>query len=135
LRVVVIEAPLPVMVAVAELRGAAVRDPDLPYLPPVPDRRPGQPPQVGRLPGAHDNIRAAELAEDAVREGVERVRAGADVPDREAPVLAAMGPELVVLAVPLPVHRLRSASSVRGIARRREPDLEIPHLQLRRPGI
>ena len=51
----VVKPPLPIVVAVAELLGAAVGDADLPELPAVAERGPGQLAEFRRLPRFHAN--------------------------------------------------------------------------------
>src|SRR5581483_4420696 len=79
----VVKAPLPVVVAVAELRGATVRDADLPELAAVAHRLPLQGAEGVRLPGGDRDAGKAELAQHAVGDGTQRVRAGPGPGNRE----------------------------------------------------
>jgi hypothetical protein len=82
----------------------------------VAHRRPLERAEIEHLARAHDDVRASEFAEHAVGERVVRVRAGADLRDREAPVgVVAALPELIVLRVRLPVDAERAAVRQLGV--------------------
>ena len=76
--VIIIEAPLPVVIAMAEFAVAdPIRHPDLPKLAAISNRRPSQRPEVQRLPGPNHDIRLAEFPQHTVGNGMKRVTARA----------------------------------------------------------
>ena len=96
-------APVPVVVAVAELFGGAVGGADLPELLAEVGGVPLDGAEVEFLAGRNgDGGGGVVCAEDAVGYGVELISAGADVGDGEGAVGCALCPELIVLGVVLP---------------------------------
>src|ERR1035437_3799557 len=111
-----VHAPVPVIVALIEHLGGAVRRADLEYLLAEVGRLPLDGPEVERLLAGGDGDAGCSVvrAEDTVGDGVKLVGARANVGDGEGAVSGAVGPELVVLGVVLPGDGLGREVEARG---------------------
>src|SRR4029077_8205818 len=76
--VLVIQTPLPVMIAVAEFLGRTIGNPYLPELPAKARRFPLQPADVHAASGKHDDIAPDGFAENTIRNRVQCVSAWAN---------------------------------------------------------
>ena len=118
LRVFNVHSPVPMVVALEELFGAAVGGADLKDLLAVVDGMPLDGAEVESvLAGGDCDVGGGVVgAEDAVGYGVELVDAGADVGDGEGAVGGAVRPELIVLGIVLPGDGLGLEGEAAGAA-------------------
>lgn len=115
-RIIEIETPLPIVIAVAEFARRAVRNTDLPDGLTAAGGGPLQFAEGFLFSGGDSEVGESEFSEDTVGDGVERVIAWANIPNREIAVGIGAGPELVKFGVALPIDlRWEAAASETGV--------------------
>lgn len=119
-RVIEVEAPLPVMIAVAEFAGGTIGDANLPKGVAVVSRIPLELAESFLFGGSDSEVGESEFTKDAGGDGVERIIARANIRNGELALGVSTGPELVKFSVALPIHLRRKTASPERLSVRSE---------------